>query len=51
MPAGSRPIRTVEGEAATGGVRDLNKAQSVAQRQHLDALGLGSWIKTSTPFT
>lgn len=46
MPAGSRPIRTVVGEAATGGVRDLNKAQAVAQRQHLDALGLRSWNKT-----
>jgi len=43
MPAGARPIRTVVGEAATGGVRELNEAQVVAQRQHLDALGLGSW--------
>jgi len=46
MPAGSRPIRTVVGKAATGGVRELNEAQVVAQRKHLEALGLGSWNKT-----
>jgi len=45
MPAGSRPVRTVVGEAATGGVRKLNEAQVVAQRQHLEALGLDSWNK------
>ncbi|MTI29974.1 SDR family oxidoreductase, partial [Xanthovirga aplysinae] len=45
MPAGERPIRTVIGEAATGGVRELNKAQVIAQRQHLEELGLGNWIK------
>ena len=43
MPAGERPIRTVVGEAATGGVRDLNEAQIIAQRQHLAALGLERW--------
>lgn len=44
-PAGSRPVRTVVGEAATGGVRKLNEAQAVAQREHLDALGLRHWNK------
>ncbi len=47
MPAGRRPIRTVVGEAATGGVRELNEAQVLAQRQHLDALGLESWNRAA----
>ena len=45
MPAGERPIRTVVGEALTGGIRELNQAQIVAQRQHLEDAGLGSWNK------
>ena len=44
MPAGERPIRTVVGEALTGGIRELNQAQIIAQRQHLKDAGLGSWI-------
>jgi len=45
MPAGERPIRTVVGEALTGGIRELNQAQIIAQRQHLKDAGLGSWNK------
>ncbi len=45
MPAGERPIRTVVGEALTGGIRELNQAQIIAQRQHLNDAGLGSWNK------
>ncbi len=46
MPAGERPTRTVVGEAATGGVRDLNKGQDIAQRIHLNSLGLEHWNKS-----
>ena len=45
MPAGERPIRTVVGEALTGGIRELNQAQIIAQRQHLEDAGLGAWNK------
>ena len=45
MPAGERPIRMVVGEALTGGIRELNQAQIIAQRQHLKDAGLGSWNK------
>jgi len=45
MPAGERPIRTVVGDALTGGVRELNEAQIIAQRQHLKDVGLDSWNK------
>ena len=43
MPAGQRPIRTVVGDALTGGVRELNEAQIIAQRQHLKDVGLDAW--------
>ncbi len=43
MPAGSRPIRTVVGEAATVGITELNEAQAVAQKKYLTSLGLDSW--------
>jgi len=45
IPAGERPIRTVVGNVATAGVRELNEAQVVAQEEHLTSLGLESWNK------
>lgn len=44
-PKGQRPLRTVVGEAMTGGVRELNEAQTTAQQKFLTAAGLDSWNK------